>query len=114
MGWAYCGKDDYGREIGYGISATCDKKRCDEVIDRGLGYCCGPMHGPQGANEGGCGRYFCGDHLGVVGLRGSCQHRFKGAYGATICQPLKNDLTGEVWCACGFKHHVEWPEEIPA
>ena len=107
MGWAYCGKDDWGREIGYAIEATCDKKGCDEVIDRGLGYVCGPMHG---GDEGGCGRYFCGDHLSFVGERGGCQHRFKGAYGVTMCQPMKGD-NGKVWCACGFNHHVEWPAE---
>ena len=110
MGWAYCGKDDRGREIGYGIIATCDQRGCDTVIDRGLGYCCGPMHGGE---EGGCGRYFCGTHLGVVGERGGCLHRFKGAYGATMCQSMRDDA-GSIWCACGYPHHVEWPEEEAA
>jgi hypothetical protein len=106
MGWAYCGQDDFGREIGYGIVATCDKKGCDRVIDRGLGYVCGPMHG---ASEGGCGRYFCGEHSGSVGPRGGCPHRFEGAHGATMCQPMRRD-DGEVYCACHFNHYVEWPE----
>lgn len=101
MGWACCGKDDRGREIGYGITATCDKKGCDEVIDRGLSYVCGSMHG----GEGGCGRYFCYTHQSFP-----CAHRFKGAYGATMCQPMRSD-EGKVWCACGFDHHVEWPTE---
>ena len=79
---------------------------CDEVIDRGLGYICGRMHG----GEGGCGRYFCGEHEGWAGPRGGCSHRFKGAYGATMCQPLRSDA-GNVWCACGFKHYVEWPAD---
>ena len=117
MGWAYCGKDDLGREIGYGIVATCDQPGCNEVIDRGLGCVCGgdrtrdgefaPMHG---AADGGCGRYFCGEHLGFVGPRGGCRHHFKGAYGVTMCQPMK---AGDVvYCACGFDHYVEWPEEV--
>lgn len=54
MGWAYCGEHD-GREIGYGIEAQCDGKDCETEIDRGLGYCCGTMHG----GENGCGGYFC-------------------------------------------------------
>jgi hypothetical protein len=58
MGWAFCGTDDRGREIGYGVAATCDYPGCEEPIDRGLGYVCGTMHG----GEQGCGRYFCGSH----------------------------------------------------
>lgn len=108
MGWGYCGKDNRGREIGYYITATCDKKGCDEVIDRGLGCVCGPMHG---GDEGGCGRYFCEAH-GFWGVSGVlCDHRFKGAYGATMCQPMKGN-DGTVWCACGFDHYVEWPKEL--
>lgn len=60
MGWAFCGEDDLGRPIGYGVEATCDFEGCDEKIDRGLGYCCGSMH--NGDNDDGCGRYFCGAH----------------------------------------------------
>lgn len=107
MGWAYCGTDHRGREIGYGVQATCDKRGCDVVINRGLGYCCGPMHN---GDEGGCGRYFCDPHLGWAGPRGGCSHRFKGAYGQTICQPMRNDQ-GKVWCACHLDHYVEWPKE---
>lgn len=107
MGWAYCGKDDRGREIGYAIVAICDQRGCGVVIDRGLGYCCGKMHG---GGDGGCGRYFCGEHLGLVGPRGGCQHRFKGVYGTTMCQPIR-DEAGSVWCACGYPHNVEWTEE---
>lgn len=62
MGWAY-GEID-GREVGYGVAATCDEDGCDTQIDRGLAYCCGGMHG--GAEDG-CGRYFCGEHLLVGG-----------------------------------------------
>lgn len=58
MGWAYCGQDDAGREIGYGVIAACDSPGCAEEIDRGLGCVCGTMHG----GEGGCGKYFCEAH----------------------------------------------------
>jgi hypothetical protein len=59
MGWMYCGEDDLGRPIGYGVEATCDFPGCGAVIDRGLGYCCGDMHGGQN----GCGGYYCPAHL---------------------------------------------------
>lgn len=111
MGWAYCGKDHFGREIGYGIMATCDKRGCDAVIDRGLGYLCGKMHRDD---ESGCNMYFCGDHLTGVGPRGGCAHRQAKPYGDTFCQLLARDDndaeydagTGLSWyrhfyCACG-------------
>lgn len=60
MGWAYCGTDDRGREIGYAIRARCDQRWCFKRIDRGLSYACGGMHGD---NEFGCGGYFCSKHL---------------------------------------------------
>lgn len=60
MGWAYCGKDNNGREIGYGIEATCDHPGCNEQIDRGMGYACGGMHGKE---EYYCDKYFCSKHL---------------------------------------------------
>lgn len=65
MGWAFCGSDNEGREIGYGVEAICDHKYCSAKINRGLAYVCGGMHG-GGAH--GCGRYFCGDHLGWAGV----------------------------------------------
>lgn len=60
MGWAFCGTNDEGREIGYGVAATCDFPGCAAEIDRGLGYLCGEMHDPT---EWGCGKYFCDKHL---------------------------------------------------
>lgn len=59
MGWAYCGKDSDGRDIGYSIAATCDHPECNKRIDRGLSYACGGMHGE---GEVSCGKYFCEDH----------------------------------------------------
>ncbi len=60
MGWANCGTDPKGREIGYAHEATCDHPDCHEEIDRGLSYVCGGMHGGDGI---GCGDYFCGEHM---------------------------------------------------
>jgi len=56
MGWAFCGEDSQGREIGYAIAATCDHPGCNERIDRGLSYACGGEHG---VTEWSCERYFC-------------------------------------------------------
>lgn len=68
MGWAHCGTDDDGREIGYGVRALCDFPGCGAEIDRGLGYVCGTMHG----SVNGCGRYFCPAHLTVAGGNQRC------------------------------------------
>ncbi|HET99716.1 hypothetical protein LCGC14_0274250 [marine sediment metagenome] len=63
MGWAYCGEDDLGRPIGYCAEACCDFENCYAVIDRGLSYACGGMHGDVGAEgEPACRRYFCEHH----------------------------------------------------
>lgn len=59
MGWMFCGQDDLGRDIGYGVDAVCDFEGCKVKIDRGLGYICGDMHCDT---EKGCARYFCEDH----------------------------------------------------
>lgn len=108
MGWAYCGLDEYGREIGYGIIATCDKKGCDNVIHRGLDYVCGTMHG----GEGGCGMYFCYDHQDMWPYSSKCGHRQIHPYGNTMCQPMREDRgKGKLYCACHFDHYVEWNED---
>jgi len=116
MGWAYCGTDRYGREIGYGIQATCDRRGCGEEINRGLGCVCGGLM--HLGDEGGCGRYYCDAHGGGwgVGPRGGCQHRGKLAWGKTRCQLLRKDdserpikghdgkrytfLNARYYCAC--------------
>lgn len=68
MGWANCGKDSRGRNIGYGWRGQCDHKGCKERIDRGLAYACGGMHGdsdtcPTTDNGICCEGYFCGKHM---------------------------------------------------
>jgi hypothetical protein len=78
MGWAFCGQDEDGRDIGYGVLATCDEPGCTAGIDRGLAYVCGGMHG---GGEDGCGQYFCGKHLKYGYDKGqlcaACSRRFE-------------------------------------
>ena len=64
MGWANCGLDSVGREIGYAIGAVCDEPGCSAKIDRGLAYACGGVHGKGGIRgDIGCEGYFCPEHL---------------------------------------------------
>lgn len=73
MGWGDCGDDSRGRPIGYYHEATCDHPGCEAVIDRGLSYACGGMHGNEcaggcdevdwSADAEVCDRYFCERHL---------------------------------------------------
>ncbi len=59
MGWSLGYDDNWQRDIGYGVPATCDHPGCTEVIDRGLSHVCG--EDPMGGEEG-CGLYFCESH----------------------------------------------------
>lgn len=65
MGWSY-GINAEGREIGYGVAATCDQSGCDARINRGLGYACGGYHDHGSPAEDGtparCGGYYCDQH----------------------------------------------------
>lgn len=69
MGWAY-GTNSDGREIGYGVPATCDQPGCEAKIHRGLAYSCGNEHG---GGEHGCGEYFCYNHLTMGGPTQLCR-----------------------------------------
>lgn len=92
---------------GYMVIATCDKRGCDEQIDRGLGYICGDEpHWGLVSDEPGCGRYYCGKHLGWVGPRGGCPHRGKRAWGKTISDlvPNKKGKTGIIFCLDPIGH----------
>lgn len=72
MGWAHCGTDSDGREIGYAVEATCDHPGCEAKIDRGLSYACGGMHGEEWPKGGGicCEKYFCSAHLCLTEMDG--------------------------------------------
>jgi hypothetical protein len=60
MGWSIGFDSNWGRDVGYGVPATCDQLGCGKPIDRGLAYVCGGQ--PYGG-EYGCGLFFCTDHL---------------------------------------------------
>lgn len=64
MGWSLGYDDNWNRDIGYGVPATCDHPDCNEKIDRSLSYVCG---GHPYGGERGCGLFFCGDHLLAMG-----------------------------------------------
>lgn len=71
MGWSLGHDPNWGRDIGYGVPATCDHPGCGAEIDRGLGNVCGRPH-PYGGEDG-CGLFFCSDHLGPGGLCLRCR-----------------------------------------
>jgi len=59
MGWSIGYDDNWKRDIGYGVPATCDHPGCPIKIDRGLGYVCG---GEPYGGEHGCGLFICSKH----------------------------------------------------
>jgi hypothetical protein len=59
MGWSIGYDDNWKRDVGYGVPATCDHPGCDVAIDRGLAYVCG---GDPYGGEHGCGLFFCEKH----------------------------------------------------
>ena len=71
MGWASCGQDSRGRDIGYAHEARCDYPGCNRRIHRGVSYACGGMHGVGDVRSGdqdiewgdwNCEGYFCEAH----------------------------------------------------
>jgi hypothetical protein len=70
MSYAF-GENNNGREIGYGVVATCDFEGCGVSIDRGMDYCCGGIEATGNAgmeDEPYCGDYFCYGHLTFIEL----------------------------------------------
>ena len=59
MSWAIGYDNLWGRDIGYGVPATCDYPGCGAAIDRGLSHVCG---GEPHGGESGCGLFFCERH----------------------------------------------------
>lgn len=87
------------RPSGYYVIATCDKRGCDAEIDRGLGFLCGSdPHRPGIDVEPGCGRYFCGAHLGWVATRGGCSHRQRRSWGRTLSDLVASEDGSIVCC----------------
>lgn len=82
MGWAH--GFVAGRDVGYGVEATCDKRGCENVIDRGLGYVCGDFPHYWFDDQPGCGMFYCGEHDTGVGPRGGCGHRQRKPWGRVL------------------------------
>lgn len=103
MGWANCGADSKGRPIGYAHAATCDGPGCAAVIDRGLSYACGGMHGedPNGACEG----YFCPKHLTAVRLdENGVETADKRVGFVEICGVCAAAARQRASCECLYSH----------
>jgi len=58
--WAIGYDEDWNRDIGFDVPATCDHADCTKAIHRGVEHVCGSE--PYGGDSG-CGLYFCEDHL---------------------------------------------------
>lgn len=103
MGWQIGYDSRWQRDIGYGVPAICDRPRCGEKIDRGLGYVCG---GEPYGGEKGCGLYFCGEHLGANSRCGRC-NKSRPPYDPTpdTSEWLEWKLTDESW--------EQWRQENP-
>lgn len=102
----------HDRFLGYMVLATCDWRGCEAEIDRGLGYLCGQEpHDPFGDGPG-CGRYYCGRHLGFVGPRGGCRHRGGRAWGRALSCMAQDPETGKYCCdRAGHKEPHAWEPE---
>ena len=97
MGWSIGYDEKWKRDIGYGVPAWCDHPDCNEAIDRGLAHVCGGQ--PYGG-EHGCGLYFCGKHLYLIGQKCErCHPRHKPPFQPKPEHPdwIKHKLTDESW-----------------
>jgi hypothetical protein len=105
MSWAVGYDTRWGRDIGYGVPAICDRPACGAKIDRGLAYVCG---GEPYGGEHGCGLYFCGEHA-AAGPGQLCDRCTAGQppYEPTpdTAEWLNWKLTDESW--------AQWREENP-
>ncbi len=120
MGWSigYVG----GRDVGYGVPATCEYPTCKAIIDRGLSYACGGF--PD--SEYGCGLFFCGKHMTFANLPDSdetvqccdrCAYRNEhpDADWRTYPAPYEQKPDRPVWIRHKLKHSSwqQWRDENP-
>lgn len=94
---------DYDRPAGYMVIATCDRRGCEAVIDRGLGCLCGDNPGLFNG-EPGCGRYYCDEHLGWVGPRGGCPHPRGVVSWGRVLSDMEPNADGSVVCLDPIGH----------
>jgi hypothetical protein len=111
MGWAVGFDRRWGRDIGYGVPATCDFPGCGKAIDRGLSYVCG---GEPYGGEHGCGLYFCGQHLLLGASAWQCERCVAGEppFDPTpdTAEWISHKLTDPSWADWRDLH----PEEVAA
>lgn len=96
MGWAIGYDNNWRRDIGYGVPATCDHPDCNNEIDRGLDYVCG---GEPYGGEHGCGLFFCPEHK--VGYHQRCE-RCNNRHDSFTAKPdrpewIRHKLEDESW-----------------
>jgi hypothetical protein len=108
MGWQVGYDWNWRRDIGYGVPAVCDFPRCNEEIDRGLGFVCCDEE-PYGGDRG-CGLYFCEKHM--KGGRCSRCTNYRPPFNAKPDHPdwIAHKLTDESWAAW----RAENPEKVAA
>jgi hypothetical protein len=114
MSWSIGYDENWKRDIGYGVPATCDHPGCGAEIDRGLSYVCG---GEPYGGEHGCGLYFCADHL-LLSMDGDASQVCDRCHdGDTPFEPtpdraewIRHKLTHESW----QQWRDENPEEVAA
>jgi hypothetical protein len=116
MSWSIGYDENWKRDIGYGVPATCDHPGCAEEINRGLSYVCG---GDPYGGEHGCGLFFCTKHRMYAGDRREnaslCTRCYWGK-GATytpspdVSEWISHKLTHESW----QRWRDENPEEVAA
>ncbi len=113
MGWAYCGEDSQGREIGYAIQGQCDHQGCSKRIYRGVSSACGQMHGTHDVRGGdssiewgdyNCEKYFCDSHLVIPCLE---HEDGKELYAPTLCVACAKTLEVE------YRENEEWRDQWP-
>ncbi|KAF1008940.1 MAG: hypothetical protein GAK28_00572 [Luteibacter sp.] len=110
MGWSIGYDENWNRDIGYGVPATCDHPGCGEEIDRGLSHVCG---GDPYGGQHGCGLFFCGKHLIPAGAKRDCSQLCSRCYSRRkpfdptpdVPEWVRHKLTHESW--------QQWRDENP-
>ena len=103
-----------GRDIGYGVVATCDQPGCDEKIDRGMSYACGELR-----DDNACGLYFCINHTSFgenAQLCDRCLHNEELGEDAPASEYLppydkKPDHPDWIWWKLNHPSWKEWRNE---
>jgi hypothetical protein len=109
VGYAF-GHNNNGREIGYGVEATCDWPGCEEAIDRSIGNCCGGIDGIGNAGMDGeayCGDFFCEKHM-------SFDVCLKCVRKCPDCKGEARDADGEPCARCDSFGEIGHESPMPA